>query len=230
MASGIHRLSVNECTRDSGAAWIRQRASNCRCRLRLNCFGRNKKRSKKNQNQKHIQPSQSHFHSLSPSRAGVEGCPNAHANCMPTGVETPSVSWLGRFHPCTTGAAAAFPFPQQRISDSLLETVARAENLSPYSRAAATAFHRLPMHGVSGGCRRRAKFLARRLLLHVTNSKSPSDREVMRLPRSSQLENETLSFRTPARRNRPTLPRRGEESALGHACTNHKSLITTHCL
>jgi hypothetical protein len=49
-----------------------------------------------------------------------------------------------------TSLSAAFPFRRQFVGyESACETVVRARQFPPYSRAAATAFHRLPVHGVS---------------------------------------------------------------------------------
>jgi len=58
-------------------------------------------------------------------------------------METPPVSWLGGIL-----LGPAFP-PRCRVFRRSTEAVARARLLPPYSRAAATAFHRLPVHGVS---------------------------------------------------------------------------------
>jgi hypothetical protein len=69
--------------------------------------------------------------------------------------EIPSVSWLGE--------SASAAWPSQPVSESgrfTGKSVASAENFPPYSRAAATAFHRLPVHGISGDCLRRRRFAA----------------------------------------------------------------------
>ena len=110
MASDIQRLSVNECTRDSGAAWIRQVASNCRCRLRLNCFGRSKKRSKKNQNQKNIQPLQSHFFPFLPLARELKVVPVRMRIACLLGLRLRRSPGLGDFTPVQPG--------QQRPSHS----------------------------------------------------------------------------------------------------------------
>jgi hypothetical protein len=74
------------------------------------------------------------FFSSSPSRAGVEGCPDTRATGARFWIETPQVSWLGdslrlflHFRKSNQSSSAAFPFrPESR--DSELRTVARAEN------------------------------------------------------------------------------------------------------
>jgi len=65
------------------------------------------------------------------------------------GIETPPVSWLGEW-PRDIGAAAR---PSRRGTEShrfaARTSGTRQKTFSPYSRAAATAFHRLPVRGVS---------------------------------------------------------------------------------
>src|SRR5579862_3287238 len=64
-------------------------------------------------------------------------------------IETPPVSWLGELSRYIRDPSAAFPSRHRISIDSLAGPVARAEKLPPYSRAAATVFHRLPVRGVS---------------------------------------------------------------------------------
>ena len=66
-------------------------------------------------------------------------------------IETPPVSWLGEFAPIYRGTPARPSHPAHRESRSIrcAGPVARAEKFPPYSRAAATVFHRLPVRGVS---------------------------------------------------------------------------------
>jgi hypothetical protein len=66
-----------------------------------------------------------------PSRAGGKGCPRVRDRFRLSRLRTPSVSWLGGTSP------RGLPAPRFR-------TVAHAEFLPPYSRAAATVLHRLP--------------------------------------------------------------------------------------
>ena len=60
------------------------------------------------------------------------------------GIEAPSVSWLGG----SVRRGLPIPAPIRGI-ESADATVVRARQFPPYSRAAATVFHRLPVHGVS---------------------------------------------------------------------------------
>src|SRR6202795_1797539 len=73
----------------------------------------------------------------SPSRAGVEGCPDAPTPlaCVRIRIETPPVSWLGGPAPLRSGPIPAkpgqqggLPVPATDLDDSLRGTVARAEN------------------------------------------------------------------------------------------------------
>src|SRR6202043_1591111 len=66
-----------------------------------------------------------------PARAGGKGCPRVRDRFRLSRLRTPSVSWLG--------GTAPRGLPAQEF-----RTVARAEFLPPYSRAAATVLHRLP--------------------------------------------------------------------------------------
>lgn len=79
---------------------------------------------------------------------------DTRAICVFFRIEAPPVSWLWRFNSAFEILCAAFP-PWRRI-----ETIRRAgqwhapQTSSPYSRAAATDFHRLPVRGVSCDCLR----------------------------------------------------------------------------
>lgn len=79
---------------------------------------------------------------------------DTRALCVFFRIEAPPVSWLWRFNSAFEKICAAFP-PWRRIA-----TIRRAgqwpapQTSSPYSRAAATDFHRLPVRGVSCGCLR----------------------------------------------------------------------------
>ena len=86
--------------------------------------------------------------SSSPSRAGVEGCPES----APRDVFSLAESGLRLRR--SPGLAAilrrGLPISSPvRGFESANETVVRARQFPPYSRAAATVFHRLPVHGVS---------------------------------------------------------------------------------
>ena len=62
------------------------------------------------------------------------------------GSRAPSVSWLGG---SIERRGLPIPLPARWLEPAR-GTVVRARQFPPYSRAAATAFHRLPVHGVSG--------------------------------------------------------------------------------
>src|SRR5690348_1864676 len=88
--------------------------------------------------------------SVSLSRGSVKAVPKAgscqqpnRATALTFEIETPPVSWLG-------GALLARP---SRTDGRVFRRSARRSDarpiFPPYSRAAAAAFHRLPVHGVS---------------------------------------------------------------------------------
>src|SRR5580658_10186556 len=68
--------------------------------------------------------------SSSPSRAGVEGCPETHAPAVRIRIETPPVSWLGGRSRKIRDCGAAFPSRRRIREDSANGSVARAENFS----------------------------------------------------------------------------------------------------
>jgi len=81
-------------------------------------------------------------------------------------IETPPVSWLGGLSGWSLwqrkwdpGSSAAFPsFARNRGLLRFFASDSGARWKSPpYSRAAATVFHRLPVRGVSGDCVRRGE-------------------------------------------------------------------------
>jgi hypothetical protein len=67
--------------------------------------------------------------SSSPSRAGVEGCPDARAYAQRIRIETPPVSWLGGLSRQRRNSSAAFPSPHRIGKDSMTGSVARTDNL-----------------------------------------------------------------------------------------------------
>src|SRR5713101_6862182 len=125
------------------AAWVGERSakgcSGLRARAKVG-------EQNPDQNCEQQREAKSHGVSSSPSRAGVEGCPeNPGAFPRLFGLRTPPVSWLGG----TTkrhGLPAPTPAPYGTGWNSGLRSITSP----PYSRAAATAFHRLPVHGVCG--------------------------------------------------------------------------------
>src|SRR5208282_2741731 len=76
-----------------------------------------------------------------------------------TWIETPPVSWLGGEARLPGPIRYVTLFATSRIIGGLpiplLQDSGWRRKIPPYSRAAATAFHRLPVRGVSGDCGRR---------------------------------------------------------------------------
>ena len=72
-----------------------------------------------------------------------------------TGIETSPVSWLGGSLRIHRSGSAVFPSGSESLAIHRPRQWLAPKNPPPYSRAAATAFHRLPVHEVSGECGRR---------------------------------------------------------------------------
>ena len=71
-----------------------------------------------------------------------------------TGIETSPVSWLGGSLRSDRNGGAVFPSGSESLATRRPRQWLAPNSSPPYSRAAATAFHRLPVHEVSGECGR----------------------------------------------------------------------------